>query len=619
MSLVASLGTIAAANVAAKGVVAAAKPVLELVKNRARTYLGGKVISETEQVDEFAGPIYTGIAASTAPEKTVGVTTAHHELSPEFQAAEARLGPGNNIRVLSSEKVYSGTLEPKKGVSVESALFKERIIDTNQQRIGSFRAVVSDIRNGKTPTLGQCLLVLVDIATLGFLSPLLKKVQLQPAQYRLRWVQVERTNKDLGAAKATTQSTAVPKSRTQKGVRIKEKTANEDVTVTKQYDVQVSNVTAYSTEAMDRKAVDLLADKLSNDPDAINKGFAIAPKDIVEHAADVERKSMARLREQIRENTTSYDAETKFYRIGKDCKQMLGKNVSESNRVERAKDIYVYHDFINEAGHLDLDNVRRYKDAMEKLSATATSKATTTEAGKSVRALNAPTEAIHFKNGWITWAPGGSIANLGLKKGLHAKLTKADYISAGVDAATIAFACAKCAKVANMAGAAKTATGACAAKATAAAAKAEAGAKIGKTASSWDKLLSNAKKFPIVQEIRCLFPKPISYARPGNFRVGIRNKVWDAAKDAHGRVRDPLTGRFMSFNKPWDMGHREGLEFRKFQTLAQKHSMKRPEFLDHYNNPRIYRPELPSSNRSHWLENKTDIYFGEPFLGESAA
>ena len=37
----------------------------------------------------------------------------------------------------------------------------------------------------------------------------------------------------------------------------------------------------------------------------------------------------------------------------------------------------------------------------------------------------------------------------------------------------------------------------------------------------------------------------------------------------------------------------------------------RQEFLDEYYNSDHYRPELPSSNRSHKGENVTDDYFGD--------
>lgn len=37
----------------------------------------------------------------------------------------------------------------------------------------------------------------------------------------------------------------------------------------------------------------------------------------------------------------------------------------------------------------------------------------------------------------------------------------------------------------------------------------------------------------------------------------------------------------------------------------------RKQFLDEHNNPDHYRPELPSSNRSHKGEDLTDDYFGD--------
>ena len=88
MSLLASLGTLAAVNVAGKGVAVAASPVLELAKNRARAYLGGKVVAETEQVDEFAGPIYTGVAASAASASSVAAAPAGADSAMANPAAD---------------------------------------------------------------------------------------------------------------------------------------------------------------------------------------------------------------------------------------------------------------------------------------------------------------------------------------------------------------------------------------------------------------------------------------------------------------------------------------------------------------------------------------------------
>lgn len=101
------------------------------------------------------------------------------------------------------------------------------------------------------------------------------------------------------------------------------------------------------------------------------------------------------------------------------------------------------------------------------------------------------------------------------------------------------------------------------------------------------------------------------YLRPTGFRVGVRDQVWENAKDALGRVRDPVTGRYMSKDQPWDMGHSPGYEFRKHQESARERGITRKQFLDEYNNPEHYRPELPSSNRSHKGEDVTNQYFGD--------
>lgn len=101
-----------------------------------------------------------------------------------------------------------------------------------------------------------------------------------------------------------------------------------------------------------------------------------------------------------------------------------------------------------------------------------------------------------------------------------------------------------------------------------------------------------------------------TYDRPSNFRKGVRDAVWDAAVEpSTGRVRDPLTGRFMSKDQAWDMGHNPGHEFRKHQKDAAERGISREQFLDEHNDPSNYRPELPSSNRSHKGEDLTDDFF----------
>ncbi|WP_175844607.1 PAAR-like domain-containing protein [Burkholderia arboris] len=98
----------------------------------------------------------------------------------------------------------------------------------------------------------------------------------------------------------------------------------------------------------------------------------------------------------------------------------------------------------------------------------------------------------------------------------------------------------------------------------------------------------------------------------GKFRKGVREKAWEDAKkkSPDGKVRDPVTEKEMNPDDPWDMGHKPGLEHRKHVISAAERDLTRKQFLDEYNDPNHYRPELPSSNRSHVGEDLTDDYFG---------
>lgn len=100
------------------------------------------------------------------------------------------------------------------------------------------------------------------------------------------------------------------------------------------------------------------------------------------------------------------------------------------------------------------------------------------------------------------------------------------------------------------------------------------------------------------------------YRRPSRHRKGVRKKTWDNAKDANGRVGDPQTKQEMDENEPLDMGHKPGYEDRKHRASARKRGILRKKYLDEHNNPDMYRPELPRSNRNHRSEDHTDIYFG---------
>ena len=102
------------------------------------------------------------------------------------------------------------------------------------------------------------------------------------------------------------------------------------------------------------------------------------------------------------------------------------------------------------------------------------------------------------------------------------------------------------------------------------------------------------------------------YRRPSHYRKGVRDKVWEKAKiEGEGEVKDPLTGEIIHSGDAWDMGHKPGYEFWKHMQSAADRGISRKQFLDEYNNPEHYRPELPSSNRKHTLEIQDGKYYGD--------
>lgn len=138
----------------------------------------------------------------------------------------------------------------------------------------------------------------------------------------------------------------------------------------------------------------------------------------------------------------------------------------------------------------------------------------------------------------------------------------------------------------------------------------EAAVKSSKSARLADKAVgSHAEDVVEINKRTLSKAEKVRYSRPSHFRKSIRQQVWDKAKDADGIVRDPLTKQPMKADEPWDMGHKPGREFWKYQQDAANRKLSRKEFLDGYNDVNNYRPELPSSNRGHYGENSTNIFY----------
>lgn len=96
---------------------------------------------------------------------------------------------------------------------------------------------------------------------------------------------------------------------------------------------------------------------------------------------------------------------------------------------------------------------------------------------------------------------------------------------------------------------------------------------------------------------------PYSKHRP-SYKQGQVEKVWESAKQVDGNVYDPNTGEIMRWDKTqgrngqWDMGHIRGQKYKDVHSDYMQGRMSKRDFLDWYQNPDNYKPELPKNNRS---------------------
>lgn len=101
--------------------------------------------------------------------------------------------------------------------------------------------------------------------------------------------------------------------------------------------------------------------------------------------------------------------------------------------------------------------------------------------------------------------------------------------------------------------------------------------------------------------------KPYTNSRP-SFRKGVVEEVWENAKGPDGLVRDPNTGEVINWTPEesrkgvWDMGHLPEAKYSEMHEAYMNGELTTKEFVDWYNDPANYRPELPSNNRSHKYE-----------------
>ena len=103
--------------------------------------------------------------------------------------------------------------------------------------------------------------------------------------------------------------------------------------------------------------------------------------------------------------------------------------------------------------------------------------------------------------------------------------------------------------------------------------------------------------------------KPYTKSRP-KYGLNQVEDVWSAHVDIEtGTAIDPtgsiiVWDRTKSRNGQWDMGHKPGQKYAEIHARYMNGEISLYEFLRWYRNPDNYRPEMPSTNRSHLYENE---------------
>lgn len=480
------------------------------------------VLNESEIVDEFAVPIYTGLAAATTsgtgaktnsnPKAgtiafpTAGTTSIDGPLKPAQEdklkasdSAQPAIESGADVEagktsvaspepnipnmVLSSEKpeiqylldkhypapsiqaqlqtdasqivVERSLIDDK--VVIEGnkktaiCLIEERVVDRKYLEYGHLSDVISEIRHGNIPTIHQIYLAMIDLtdmATFKMFRPALLKYKLEDAKVRLRQISADLEKKQLAPelAKTTPDSwkidRKVDKRSWYKTDHVTERIGHQDITVEKTYDMVALNVRDVCTIKFSKPELDALLAQRNKFINLIGAGDQVNRIEnyfTPEQISSINKSAMAWTQETILTTTSEYTTDHEFHRYWGDLNGFLGTKETTSNKKITTSATTMYSEYLSESDNINLANIKSFDEARHKFAQLQKTTSMTSDS-KLLAQYTKPSTGTQFNDGWITYIPGGSIANLGAKADLGEKLNGWDYFWAGVDVATIAVA-----------------------------------------------------------------------------------------------------------------------------------------------------------------------------------
>ena len=334
-------------------------------------------------------------------------------------------------------------------------LIEERVVDRRYLEHGNLTDLISEVRHGHIPTIRQLYLAIIDLADLATFKvfrPLLARVKVESATYRLRELSADLERKVLEPTLERGTESQVKLDRKEerrswfKTDHVVEKIGHTDVETKKEVGIVALNVTNLCTVEMNHGTIEGLLTRCSELNDMFGDSNSLVrienmlpPETIVE----VNRSAMAWVRENLCSTTSEYTTIETFNRYKVDLDGFLGKKIEMSDKQVTERVQTNLTEYLSPSDKISLEHIDTYQQALEKFASVQKTEELKFDP-QIVNTYVVPSEGVTFDDGWLTYIPGGSIVNLGVKADLVAKITGMDVFWAAVDVATIALAIASC-------------------------------------------------------------------------------------------------------------------------------------------------------------------------------
>lgn len=349
-------------------------------------------------------------------------------------------------RTLRDEKVVVNG-----GKRTAICLIEEQVVDRKYLEHGHLTDLISEVRHGNIPTIRQVYLAIIDLADLAtfkIFRPLLNRVKMEARTYRLRQLSADLEGKVLEPTTEREKEPPVIVDRKTerrpwyKTDHVTEKIIHTDVETKKEVEIVALNITEHCTVEMNHDAIEGLLSRRSESNDMFGDSNSLVRIENMlppETITEINRSAMVWVRENLCSTTSEYTTVETFNRYKVDLDGFLGKKVEMSDKQITERVQTNITEYLSPSDKISLEHIDTYQQALEKFASVQK----TMELKFDPQIVNtyvAPGEGVTFDDGWLTYIPGGSIVNLGVKADLGAKITGMDVFWAGVDVATFALA-----------------------------------------------------------------------------------------------------------------------------------------------------------------------------------